>query len=53
MKQGELAELIGVSQSVLSEAESGTRGLSVDVRKAACEVLQCDPITFAPLKVPA
>lgn len=52
-RQGELARELGVVQSVLSEAERGTRGISPAVRVRLAEVLSCDPITFAPLKVAA
>jgi transcriptional regulator with XRE-family HTH domain len=52
-RQGELARELSVSQSVLSEAEKGTRGISPRVRTRLAEVLSCDPITFAPVKVPA
>lgn len=53
MLQGDVAAQAGISQSVLSEAEKGTRGLSPPVRKRVAEVLNCDPVTFAPLEVPA
>lgn len=52
-RQGELARELGVVQSALSEAESGTRGISPRVRKRLSEVLGCDPITFAPTGVSA
>jgi transcriptional regulator with XRE-family HTH domain len=52
-QQGELAREIGVVQSVLSEAERGTRGISPAVRAKVAKVLNCDPITFAPLPVRA
>lgn len=51
--QGDLAREIGISQSVLSEAESGTRGISPKVRAGLAKVLSCDPITFAPQEVSA
>jgi transcriptional regulator with XRE-family HTH domain len=47
--QGDLAREVGISQSVLSEAERGTRGISPGVRVKVAKVLNCDPITFAPL----
>jgi transcriptional regulator with XRE-family HTH domain len=53
LRQGELAREIGVVQSVLSEAENGTRGISPQVRVRLARVLSCDPITFAPVEVSA
>lgn len=52
-RQGDLAREVGVVQSVLSEAERGTRGISPVVRAKVAQVLNCDPITFAPLEVRA
>jgi transcriptional regulator with XRE-family HTH domain len=52
-RQGDLAREVGVVQSVISEAETGTRGVSVVVRARIADVLHCDPITFAPLEVNA
>lgn len=46
--QRDLAREIGVSPSVLSEAENGTRGISPPVRARLAKVLDCDPISFAP-----
>lgn len=51
--QGDLARQVGVVQSVLSEAERGTRGISPVVRARIAKVLSCDPITFAPVEVAA
>ncbi|BEL07875.1 hypothetical protein Q0Z83_060660 [Actinoplanes sichuanensis] len=53
MQQQELAALIGISPSVISEAERGTRGITPKVRVRLGEVLACDPITFAPSRVAA
>lgn len=53
LRQGDLARILGVAQSVLSEAESGKRGISPPVRLELAKVLNCDPITFAPLEVAA
>lgn len=53
LRQGELAQRLNVVQSVLSEAESGTRGLSPSVRVRLAQELHCDPITFAPHQVAA
>jgi transcriptional regulator with XRE-family HTH domain len=52
-QQGDLARAVGVAQSVLSEAERGTRGISPAVRTRVAKFLECDPITFAPLKAAA
>jgi transcriptional regulator with XRE-family HTH domain len=49
--QGELAREVGVAQSVICEAERGTRGISPPVRARVAKALDCDPITFAPLQV--
>jgi transcriptional regulator with XRE-family HTH domain len=51
--QQDLAREVGISPSVLSEAERGTRGLTPPVRVKVAKLLTCDPITFAPLQVPA
>jgi transcriptional regulator with XRE-family HTH domain len=53
LMQGDVARQVGISQSVLSEAERGTRGLSPVIRAKVAKVLSCDPITFAPLEVAA
>lgn len=53
MRQQELAQAVGVVPSVLSEAERGTRGISIVVRNRVAKVLNCDPVTFAPLAVDA
>lgn len=52
-RQGDLAREVGVAQSVLSEAESGARGISPAVRRRVADVLRCDPITFAPSEAAA
>jgi len=52
-RQGDLAREVGVVQSVLSEAERGTRGISPMVRVKIAKLLNCDPITFAPVKAAA
>jgi transcriptional regulator with XRE-family HTH domain len=52
-RQGDLAREVGVVQSVLSEAERGTRGISSVVRARVAKLLNCDPITFAPRSVSA
>jgi transcriptional regulator with XRE-family HTH domain len=49
LRQKDLAEQLNVAQSVLSEAETGKRGLSPAVRKRLAQFLGCDPITFAPV----
>jgi len=51
--QQDLARAAGVVPSVLSEAERGTRGISATVRVRVAKLLNCDPITFAPLEVNA
>jgi len=53
LRQRELADQLGVTQSVISEAETGSRGISPAVRLQAAKLLGCDPITFAPLKATA
>lgn len=50
LRQGDLARELGVAQSVLSEAETGRRGISPAVRVRLAKLLSCDPITFAPLE---
>ena len=50
LRQGDLARELDISQSVLSEAETGSRGLSPAVRVRLAKLLDCDPITFAPLE---
>lgn len=52
-RQRDLAREVGVVQSVLSEAERGTRGISPAVRNKVAKVLGVDPITFAPREVAA
>jgi transcriptional regulator with XRE-family HTH domain len=53
MRQGDLARELNIAQSTLSEAETGTRGLSPAVRVQLAKLLSCDPITFAPVEVAA
>lgn len=53
LQQQELARLVNVVPSVLSEAEHGTRGISPAVRKRVAETLRCDPITFEPVEIAA
>ncbi|MET0423613.1 MAG: helix-turn-helix transcriptional regulator [Actinoplanes sp.] len=43
-RQSDLARELGISRSVLSEAESGTRGLSPAVKNRLAAVLNC-PVT--------
>jgi transcriptional regulator with XRE-family HTH domain len=43
-KQAPLARELGISRSLLSEAESGTRGLSPAVINRIAEILNC-PVT--------
>jgi DNA-binding XRE family transcriptional regulator len=50
-RQGELARELKISWSSLSEAEGGTRGLNPKVRVELAKLLNCDPITFAPLEM--
>jgi transcriptional regulator with XRE-family HTH domain len=53
LRQQDLADLAGISQSVISEAENAKRGFSPSIRVKVAKVLDADPITFAPLTVSA
>ncbi|WP_433368444.1 helix-turn-helix domain-containing protein [Actinoplanes sp. CA-142083] len=53
LRQGDLARELNISQSLLSEAETGTRGINPALRVRLAKFLGCDPISFAPLQVRA
>lgn len=48
LRQRDLALELQVAQSVLSEAETGKRGINPKLRVRIGKALNCDPITFAP-----
>ncbi len=50
LQQKELAQMVGIAASALSEVEHGKRGISPAVRKRLAELLNCDPITFQPIR---
>lgn len=49
-RQGHLAKAVGVSPSLLCEAEKGTRNLSPAIRNRIAEVLNC-PVTVLERKL--
>ncbi|MEV6344172.1 helix-turn-helix transcriptional regulator [Actinoplanes sp. NPDC051851] len=51
-RQGALARQLGISASVLCEAEKGTRGLAPSVMNRLAETFQC-PVTMLLAKVAA
>lgn len=46
LTQRELAQVVGVNQSMIAQVERGTKSLSLELAKQVSEVLKCDVNDF-------